>query len=50
VPGLQEPYEPPLHPELVIDTTQQTPEEAAMRVLEALQSRGYLMAERASAR
>jgi adenylylsulfate kinase len=50
VPGLQEPYEPPLHPELVIDTTQQTPKEAATRVLETLQSRGYLVAERASAR
>jgi len=50
VPGLQEPYEPPLHPELVIDTTQQTPGEAAARVLEALQSRGYLVAERVSAR
>ncbi len=42
VPGLQEPYEPPLKPELVIETARVSPEAAATTVLEALQARGYL--------
>lgn len=46
VPGLQEPYEPPLKPEVVIETTQLSPDAAAARIVEALQVHGYLEAER----
>jgi adenylylsulfate kinase len=42
VPGLQDTYEPPLHPELTVDTTQGIPREAADRVFRLLQDRGYL--------
>lgn len=42
VPGLQDPYEPPLKPELEIDTTVLTPEAGATRIMDALQQRGYL--------
>jgi adenylylsulfate kinase len=47
VPGLQEPYEPPLSPEVTVETTQLGPEAAAMKVLEALQACGYVQAARA---
>jgi adenylyl-sulfate kinase len=30
--GISDPYEPPLHPELVIDSSTETPEESAIRV------------------
>ncbi|WP_447974689.1 adenylyl-sulfate kinase [Nitrospira sp. Kam-Ns4a] len=46
VPGLQDPYEPPEHPEVRIDTTQTGPEEAADRILAALARAGYLAARR----
>lgn len=46
VPGLQDPYEPPLKPELTIETTSTTPEVAANLVVEALRSRKFLQAAR----
>lgn len=46
VPGLQEAYEPPLKPELTIDTTATIPEAAANLILEALQSRRFLQSAR----
>jgi adenylylsulfate kinase len=46
VPGLQEPYEPPLKPEVTVETTSLTPEAAADLVLEILQSRGFLQTAR----
>jgi adenylylsulfate kinase len=46
VPGLQEPYEPPLHPEVMIETAQLGPQDAAMRIMDALQAAGYLQAAR----
>lgn len=46
VPGLQESYEPPLKPEVTIETTRMTPETAANLVLEALQAGGFLQAAR----
>jgi adenylylsulfate kinase len=49
VPGLQEPYEPPLSPDVEVDTTRLTPAEAAEKVMEALRQRGYLQAARAEA-
>jgi adenylylsulfate kinase len=46
VPGLQEPYEPPLKPEITIDTTRLTPDAAADLVLGTLQTRGFLQTAR----
>lgn len=39
VPGLQMPYEPPLHPELTIDTTTVPADEAAERILKVVKAR-----------
>jgi len=36
VPGIGQPYEPPLNPEIAIDTTQNTPEQAAEKILQKL--------------
>jgi adenylylsulfate kinase len=36
VPGIGQPYEPPQKPEIIIDTTKFTPEQAAQRVLQEL--------------
>jgi adenylylsulfate kinase len=33
VPGIGQPYETPLNPEIVVDTTQYTPEQAAQKIL-----------------
>lgn len=46
VPGLQDSYEPPLKPEVTIETTRLTPEAAADLVLEVLQARGFLQTAR----
>jgi adenylylsulfate kinase len=40
--GVDDPYEPPLNPELDIPTVEQTPEEAAKLILDELEQRGYL--------
>jgi len=40
--GLSDPYEPPEHPEVVIDTTDLTPEAAADRIMDYLDRAGYL--------
>jgi len=37
VPGVGQPYEPPANPEVKIDTTQNTPEQAALKILQKLQ-------------
>lgn len=42
VPGLQEPYEAPASPDVVIDTTVLMPDEAAERILGLLRSRHVL--------
>lgn len=49
VPGLQEPYEPPLSPDVEVDTTRLTAAEAAATIMEALHRKGYLEAARAEA-
>jgi len=36
VPGIGQPYEPPLKPEIVIDTTRHTPEESAKKIFETI--------------
>ncbi len=40
--GIDDPYEPPLDPELVIHTDQETPAASAERILAALRTLGYL--------
>ena len=40
--GIDDPYEPPLHPEVVIQSDQETPEQSAARVIATLQSLGYI--------
>jgi sulfate adenylyltransferase len=40
--GISDPYEPPADAELVIDTTDTTPDAAADRILEYLEGQGYL--------
>lgn len=41
--GINDPYEPPLRPEVVIRTLEVSPDEAATGVLTALERLGYLM-------
>jgi len=36
VPGIGQPYEPPLNPEITIDTKRYTPEECAQKILETV--------------
>jgi adenylylsulfate kinase len=38
VPGVGQPYEPPLKPEIILDTTQYTPEECAEKILKTMTS------------
>jgi adenylyl-sulfate kinase len=40
--GIDDPYEPPLDPELVIRSDQETPQQSAERILAALREMGYL--------
>jgi adenylylsulfate kinase len=42
VPGLQAAYEPPEHPEVIVDGERDSPEEAARRVVEKLIERRYM--------
>jgi len=40
--GVDDPYEAPQHPEVVVDTTELTPDEAAQRILIVLGQEGYI--------
>jgi sulfate adenylyltransferase len=40
--GIDDPYEPPLHPEITLDTVGQTPEENARHILDYLSQRGFI--------
>lgn len=40
--GISDPYEEPLHPEVVVETDRETVEESAGKVLRFLEERGYL--------
>jgi sulfate adenylyltransferase len=40
--GIDDPYEPPEHPELTLDTTGSSPEENARRILDFLLERGFV--------
>ncbi|HEC31827.1 MAG TPA: adenylyl-sulfate kinase, partial [Deltaproteobacteria bacterium] len=42
VTGVDDPYEPPENPEIVIDTTDISPEEGAQEILAYLKKHGYL--------
>ena len=43
--GVDDPYEEPLHPELVVETDRETVEESAARILAKLEELGYLEPE-----
>jgi sulfate adenylyltransferase len=40
--GISDPYEPPANPEMAIDTTECTPDEAAQRIILKLEKLGYI--------
>jgi adenylylsulfate kinase len=42
VPGVDDPYEPPTHPEVVVQTHQEKPDAAALRVFQALVDLKYI--------
>ncbi len=44
--GISDPYEAPVEPDVLLDTSQLTPEEAAQEVLLHLESEGFLAAQR----
>lgn len=44
--GVDDPYEEPLHPELIVETSQETIQESVTRILHKLVELGYLEAER----
>jgi sulfate adenylyltransferase len=41
--GVDDPYEPPIAPEIVIDTLSSTPEQNARRIIAHLEERGFLL-------
>lgn len=43
--GIDDPYEPPEHPELTLDTVTHTPEENASRIVQYLLQRGFVRAQ-----
>jgi sulfate adenylyltransferase len=42
--GVDDPYEPPIDPELTLPTTGRTPEDNAREIIAFLQKQGYLLA------
>ncbi|MDX2271298.1 MAG: adenylyl-sulfate kinase [Cyanobacteriota bacterium] len=40
--GISDPYEPPLHPEVICNTDQETIEESSQKVIDKLKALGYL--------
>jgi sulfate adenylyltransferase len=43
--GIDDPYEPPEHPEITLDTTAHSPEENAQRILAFLMQRGFVRSQ-----
>jgi sulfate adenylyltransferase len=43
--GIDDPYEPPTHPEIALDTVAQTPEQNARDILACLSERGFVRAD-----
>ncbi|HHT9118001.1 MAG TPA: adenylyl-sulfate kinase [Candidatus Hypogeohydataceae bacterium YC38] len=48
--GVDDPYEEPLHPELILHTDKETVEESTQRVVQELEKRGYIQALRPMAK
>ena len=44
--GIDDPYEPPEDPEVVVDASRMTPEEAVQRILAYLEEKGYISRSR----
>jgi adenylylsulfate kinase-like enzyme len=44
--GVSDPYEPPLNPEVVIDSSKETPEESADKIWDKLEELGYISISR----
>ncbi|MCS6953491.1 MAG: adenylyl-sulfate kinase [Bryobacterales bacterium] len=40
--GISDPYEPPLHPEVIVDSSVETPEESAQKVWDKLEEMGLI--------
>ena len=43
--GIDDPYEQPLHPELTLDATNTSPQEAAVLLLQYLEKQGFLVVQ-----
>ncbi|MDD5217712.1 MAG: adenylyl-sulfate kinase [Candidatus Omnitrophica bacterium] len=41
--GISDPYEPPLHPEIICETEKEAPEESAAKIWNFLEQKGYLV-------
>jgi len=48
--GVDDPYEPPTHPEIVVDAVRMSPAESASHILRELEKGGWLASEPPSAR
>lgn len=46
--GISHPYEEPRNPEVIVDTTYMTPEEAVEKIIEYLKNRSYVSEKRGS--
>ena len=46
--GIDDPYEPPLNPEITLDTVAHTPEANARAIVQELVARGFIRAESAA--
>ena len=46
--GVSDPYEPPLHPELVLHTDRETPDQSVQRILQRLEDFGLMEAQAAA--
>jgi adenylyl-sulfate kinase len=44
--GVSDPYEPPLHPEVTVNSSRETPEESAARIWATLESSGFIALDR----
>jgi sulfate adenylyltransferase len=44
--GIDDPYEPPEGPDVVVDASRMTPEEAVQRILAYLEEKGYISRSR----
>jgi adenylylsulfate kinase len=40
--GVSDPYEPPLNPEITLETEHETPEESAQKIIDYLEERGFI--------